>query len=173
MLFRSASKLSVAWKGPLWEFGAMYRQLGDNFTPGTGFVQRKGIRHLYATAGLRPQVHWGPIQFLSPSVNIQRYASLTGTLETREIEAQLGTEFRDGSSATLNVTNHFEAVTKAFKVGAATVQPADYKFTSRTISYGTSQGRPLSASLNVGYSGYYGGTNRSVGGGVQIGRAHV
>jgi hypothetical protein len=161
-----AGKLSVAWKGPLWEFGAMYRRLGDDFLPGTGFVQRKGINHLYATAAVRPQVKWGPVQFVSPSANVQHYTLLDGGLETREIESQLGVEFTDGSSANFNVTNHFEAVHTAFTVGDGKVQPGDYNFTSRTVSYGTSQGRPLSASLNFGYSGYYGGTNRSIGGGV-------
>ena len=161
-----AGKVSVAWKGPLWEFGGMYRQLGDDFTPGTGFVQRKGIRHLYGTVGLRPQVHWGPVQFLSPAFNVQHYSLLSGGLETRELEGSLGTSFTDGSSATLNLTNHFERVHTPFSVGSAKVPAGDFKFTSRTIAYGTSQGRPISASLNFGYSGYYGGTNRSVGGGV-------
>ncbi len=161
-----AGKLSFSWKDPLWEFGAMYRQLGDDFTPGTGFVQRRGIRHLFGTAGLRPQVNWGPIQFLSPSVDVQRYTLLAGGLETREIEGRLGTEFTDGSSANVSVTNHFERVHTPFSVGAASVPVGDYEFTSRTISYGTSQGRPVSASLNLGHSGYYGGTNRSIGGGV-------
>jgi hypothetical protein len=161
-----AGKLSVSWRDPLWEFGAMYRQLGDDFTPGTGFVQRKGIRHLYGTAGLRPQVNWGPVQFLNTSVNMHRYMLLAGGLETREISGGLGTEFSDGSSANVNVSHNFERVHTPFSVGEATVPAGDYTFFEESISYGTSQGRSVSASLRFGLSGYYGGTNRSIGGGV-------
>jgi hypothetical protein len=161
-----AGRASVSWKDPFWEAGALFRQLGEDFTPGTGFVSRRGIRHEFLTLGVTPRVARGPILELNPYLSMQRYSLLAGGLETRQLEGGMGSEFRDGSTAGLTFTDRLETVRTAFAVGGARVAPGEYRFREAAASYGTNRGRPLSASVSVGGGGYYGGDRRSISGGV-------
>ena len=40
-----AARISAAFRDRLWDVSALYREIGDGFNPGMGFVARKGIRH--------------------------------------------------------------------------------------------------------------------------------
>jgi len=164
-----ASRLSVAWRDPLWEVVTLYRQLGDDFDPRVGFVRRRGVRHVYSTVGLRPVVAWGPIQEVNPYVETHYFGALGGGTETRESTAGLDAEFRDGATLGVNVTDRFENVRRAFSTGGAAVAAGEYDFREGSVSYGSSGGRALSGRVTVGGGGYYGGDRLSVGGNV-VGR---
>jgi hypothetical protein len=158
-----AGRVSAAWRDPFWEIETLYRQFDDDFAPGVGFVRRKGIRHGYGTVGIQPRVAWGPVQQLNPYVEAHYFANLDGVLETRELRAGLDTDFTDGATASVTVTDRFERVPAAFSVRGATVAPGSYGFSEARASYTASRARPLSGQISVGGGGYFGGDIRSVG----------
>ena len=159
-----AGRISVSWRDRFWEFGAMYRALEEDFDPGVGFVSRTGIRQLFSTFGIRPVVQWGPLQELNPYVETQHFELLAGGLETRAVRGGVSGEFRDGSIASFNFADRFERVHRDFSVSGATVAAGDYRFREGSASYGTSGGRSLSARVDVGGGGYFGGERFSLGG---------
>jgi hypothetical protein len=161
-----AGRLLVHFRSPFWEVGAMYRALDEDFTPGTGFVSRTGINHLHTTIGIRPVVNWGLVTDLNPFVETHHFELLDGGMETRELSAGLGLEFVDGSNGNLELADHFERVHESFTVSGAVVPAGDHRFRDGSVSYGTNQGRSLSARMNVGGGGYYNGDRFSLGGGV-------
>lgn len=161
-----AGRLSAAWRDPFWEVEALYRQFDDDFDPGVGFVRRRGIRHGYGTVGVQPRVEWGPVQQLNPYVEAHYFSNLDGVLETRELSAGLDTDFTDGATASVSVTDRFERVPMAFTVRGATVATGSYAFSEVSASYTASRARALSGQLRVGGGGYFGGEIRSVGGSV-------
>ncbi|MEX2471636.1 MAG: DUF5916 domain-containing protein [Gemmatimonadota bacterium] len=161
-----AGRLSAAWRDPFWEVEALYRQFDDDFDPGVGFVRRSGVRHGYGTVGVQPRVEWGPVQQLNPYVEAHYFANLDGVLETRELGAGLDTDFTDGATASVSVTDRFERVPTAFSVRGATVAAGSYGFSEARASYTASRARPLSGRVSVGGGGYFGGDIRSVGGSV-------
>lgn len=162
----TAGRISAAWRDPFWEVETLYRQFDDTFDPGVGFVRRRGIRHGYATVGVRPRVEWGPLQQLNPYVETHYFANLDGVLETRELRSGLDLDFLDGGTASATVTDRFERVPDGFSVRGATVSPGTYEFVEAEASYTASRARAVSGELSVGGGGYFGGERLSVGGSV-------
>ena len=158
-----AGRISAAWRDPFWEIETLYRHFDDDFDPGVGFVRRKGVRHGYGTIGVQPRVEWGPLQQLNPYIEAHYFSNLDGVLETRELKAGLDTDFTDGATASVSVTDRFERVPTAFSVRGATVVPGSYGFSEARASYTASRARPLSGQVSVGGGGYFGGDIRSVG----------
>jgi hypothetical protein len=144
----------------------MYRAIEDDFNPGSGFVSRTGIRHFFTTVGIRPVVDWGVVEGVNPFIETHHFELLSGGMETRELSGGLGLEFIDGSNGNFNFSDRFERVHEAFDVSGAEVPAGDYDFRDASVSYGTSGGRSLSASMNVGGGGYYNGDRFTLGGGV-------
>jgi len=161
-----AARLSAGWRDPFWEVFALYRLFDESFDPGVGFVRRSGIQHGYGTVGIRPRVQAMGLQELNPYVENHLYTDRGGTLETRLTTAGLDLDFRDGSTASLGLTDRFERVEDAFSVRGAVVDPGDYDFVETSLSYQTSGARTISGRVSLGRGGYFGGDRRSVGGNI-------
>ena len=159
-----AGRLSVSWEDPLWDISAMYRKIDEDFSPGVGFVRRRGIWHAYTKVGISPQVFWGVVEELSPSFETHHFTALDGELETREMGGGLRVGLRDGSNASFNFTDRFERVHEPFSVGGATVPAGEHNFREGSVSYGSSGGRVFSLRMNVGGGGFYNGNRFTIGG---------
>ena len=77
---RTAAMFQAAWRNPLWDVSVLAKHIGDDFNPGLGFVDRTGIRRLYATVGAHPQPHSRRIVEINPYVNADFYSNLNGAL---------------------------------------------------------------------------------------------
>lgn len=164
---RSAVRLSAGWRDPLWNAGVLYRRLGGDFTPGLGFVRRKGVSHTYATLGIHPSVERFTLQEINPYVEIDYYANLESVLETRSARAGLGFTFDDGSRSSLVFESLRERLFDPFRVSGSqlTVAPGVYDTRTLTASHQTNAGRVLSANASLSLGGYFDGsrTGYSVG----------
>ena len=159
-----AGRVSAGWRGPFLEAYALFRHFDDELSPGVGFVRRKGMRHGYATIGVRPRVERLGLLTVNPYIDAHGYADFDGDLQTRLATAGLGLEFRDGGNATLEVTDRFERVDDPFTVRGVQVDAGSYDFVEGSASYQSSGARPLSGRVNVSGGNYFGGDRRSVGG---------
>jgi hypothetical protein len=158
-----AGRLSVAWRDPFWEIATLYRIFDDEFDPGVGFVRRRGIQHGYGTVGVRPRVNWPGILELNPYVESQVYTDLGRDLQTRLNTVGLKVDFRNGASASFDVTDRYERVDDAFSVSGLQVQPGRYDFVETSASYTANAARAISGRLNLTSGSYFGGTRTSVG----------
>jgi hypothetical protein len=158
-----AARVSAAFRDRLWDVSAMYREIGDGFNPGLGFVSRRGIRHSYATAGAhpRPAIPW--VNELNPYVEAHYITNLNSALETREGTAGLGILFSDGGQLRSQLTDHFEVIDEAFLVaGQGEVGEGRYDFRDASLSYTSSAARPISGELSYAGGGFYNGNRTSV-----------
>ena len=147
---------------------AAYRQVGEAFQPGIGFVRRRAIRESYATVGLHPRPAHPALLEVNPYVAFTYITNLEGGLETREAEAGLDFNFQDRSSVDLGYTRSFERLAEPFRIREGTSIPAgDYTFAQGEARYRSSQGKELSVNATVRGGGFYDGTRYTVGGGVR------
>lgn len=163
-----AARLSVGWRDPFWNASASYRQVGDDFAPGIGFVRRRGIRQGYGTVGIhhRPGVAW--LQEISPYVEAARITDLEGRVESTSARGAVGFSFPDRSSVNVVVDRRFERLFEPFEVRPGTAIPAgDYRFHEASLRYGSSQGRALSGNLGVSGGEFYDGSRFSLSGGLR------
>lgn len=157
-----AARVAAGWRDALWDVSAFVKQVGEAFDPSTGFVQRTGVRHNYATVGIHPRPDIPFVQELNPFVEAHYITDLHSTLQTRETTLGLGATMNDGGSFSVERAERFERLQTPFKVQSATIPAGDYEISENTASYSSSRGRRLSASLAVADGGYYGGTRTSV-----------
>ena len=158
-----AGRVSMAFRDRLWDVSALYREIGDAFDPGMGFVARRGIRHSYGTVGVHPRPDIPGVNELNPYVELHYITDLQSVLETREGTAGLGVLFRDGGQLTSQLSDHFEAVEEAFPVaGHGEVPAGDYDFRDAAVTYTSNAARPLSGEVGVSGGGYYNGNRTSV-----------
>ena len=158
-----AGRVSLAFRDRLWDLSALYREVGDAFEPGLGFVSRKGIRHSYGTLGAHPRPAIPGVNELNPYLELHYITNLHSALESREGTAGLGILFGDGGELQTRVSDRFEAIDEAFTVAReGEILPGRYDFTEGSISYASSAARPLSGELEISGGGYYGGHRSSV-----------
>lgn len=156
-----ASSLSAAFRDRFWDVSALYREIGDAFDPGLGFVARRGIRHSYGTVGFhpRPDISW--VNELNPYLEVHYITNLHSALETREGTAGLGILFADGGQLRARVSDRFEAIEDAFLVaGQGEVPLGRYDYRDASLSYTSSAARPLSGEVQLSGGGFFNG-NRS------------
>lgn len=163
---RSALRASVGWRDTFWDAAILARRFGDDFQPDLGFVRRLGVWHQYASLGVHPTVRSFGLQEINPYVELDRYTTLAGVLETRRVAGGVGFDGADGYRASVSFENVFERLLNPFTVGGATIAAGEYESNEAVASYSTSSAREVSFDLGLSYGGYFGGTRTSYSGGI-------
>jgi Domain of unknown function (DUF5916) len=160
-----AARLSVGWRDRLWDVSAMVRHVGDDFTPGIGFIRRRGIRQAYATFGLHPRPPVRSILEVNPFVEGHYITDLDGTLLTRAATAAFGVSFTDGSNLSVRYTDRYELLEEPFVVRAGSVVPiGEYRFGEWLGSVSSNEAKRLSGSVAVSGGGFFDGSRFTVAG---------
>jgi hypothetical protein len=158
-----AARISAAFRDRLWDVSALYREIGDAFDPGLGFVARGGIRHSYGTVGMHPRPDIPGVNEINPYVEIHYITDLQSVLETREGNAGLGVLFSDGGELRTQVSDRFEAVDEPFSVaGRGEVLAGRYDFVDASLSYASNAARRLSGEVQLSGGGYFDGSRTSL-----------
>jgi hypothetical protein len=158
-----AARVSAAYRDQLWDVSALFREVGDGFDPGLGFIARRGIRHSYATVGAHPRPVWPGILELNPYVEMHYITNLASALETREGALGLGILFNDGGQLISQVTDRLEVIEDAFLVaGEGEVPVGRYRFTEGSVTYTSNAARPLSGEMGVSGGEFFSGTRTSL-----------
>ena len=158
-----ATRLSAAFRDRLWDVSTLYREIGDAFDPGLGFVSRRGIRHSYGTVGVHPRPDLPWVNELNPYVELHYITNLHSALETREGSAGLGILFMDGGQLRTQISDRFEAIEETFQVaGQGDVPLGRYDYRDASLTYTSSAARPVSGELQLSGGGFFNGNRTSV-----------
>jgi len=169
---RYAGMFQVAWRDPIWDISTLVKHVGDGFNPEVGFVDRRGVRQLYATVGAHPEPDVPLLLRLNPRAEVRYYSDLDWTLETRELTGGFGATFMDGSVLTLEYQDNFERLTTATSIAGVEVAAGDYGFYTASANYRSSGERALSGMIGVSKGGFYDGDRTSIGGNLQFRPSH-
>ena len=158
-----AGRVSAAYRDQLWDVSALYREIGEAFEPGLGFVARRGIKHSYGTVGIHPRPNLPGVYEVNPYLEVHYITNLESSLETREGTAGFGVVFSDGGLLRTQFSDKFEAIDEAFTVaGQGEIPTGRYDFRDASLSYTSSAARPLSGEVRVSGGGFYNGDRTSV-----------
>ncbi len=154
---RSAARLNVSWRDQLWDASTFVKRVGDGFNPGMGFVQRTGMKQVYATVGAHPAPTIRFVAELNPYAEVNAITNLAGVPETRDITAGLGVELNSGSAISLTQTNNYERLEKVTSISGVNVPKGTYRFNETALSFTPNASGVLSASLSASRGGFYDG----------------
>ena len=162
-----AGRVSVAYRGRLWNTSAMYKRVSANFDPGIGFVRRQGFQQRYATAGIHARPSLRGIQEINPYIEADFYADYNGSAQSHQVTAGLDVFFQPDGELKLEINDWFDRLDRPFAPFAGRSIPAgSYGYRNAQLSYITTQRFPVygNAGLNVG--DYYDGTRLAYNGGL-------
>lgn len=158
-----AGRISAAFRDRLWDVSALYRQMGDAFDPGLGFVSRKGIKQTYGTFGAHPRPGIPGVNEINPYVELDYITDLSSEVETRTGKGGLGVAFMDGSVLNFTGADRLEVIEEAFLVaGQGEIKPGRYAFREASVGYKSDASRPLAGEIQISGGGFYDGDRRSV-----------
>ena len=141
-----------------WGADFSFKQIGKDFSPALGFLNRPGIRSY--DGSLRHVTRYRDyflrtLQFSTPHSLV---TGLGGRLETRSSEAEATAELLSGDEFSLSVQDNFEAVPDAFPLpGAIEVPQGRYRWTNVGAQLESSDRRALAASAEITCCSFYDG----------------
>ncbi len=158
---RDAAMLQAAYRGPLWDISVLAKHIGDDFNPGLGFVDRRGVRRLYATVGAHPQPGSTRLYEFNPYVETDFYTNLSGRLESRTVTGAFSVAFTSGDIITVQASDRSEHLFEATPIAGVTVSSGTYEWREARASYLVAGSKKLSGTFSVSGGDFYDGSRLS------------
>jgi hypothetical protein len=163
----TAGRLSVAYRGRLWNSSAMFKSVSEHFDPGIGFVKRRGFRQWYATTGIHARPKLPGIQELNPYAEVDLYQDPSGERQSHQLTAGLDVAFQPDAELKLEVNDSFDKLDRPFAPFPGRVIPVgSYSWRNAKASYTTTQRFPVFGNVSVQAGDFYDGTNTTLSGGI-------
>ena len=151
-----------SWGGALtypnepWGGEAHFKQVGTNFNPALGFVNRTGIRQYDGRWQYRRRdLGW---RWLDVNTSWYFVTGLNNHLESRENALLAGVSLKSTDEFYMRVVNDFEDVPTTFKLaGRVPVPPGRYTWTNINPTFRTSEGRPFYVRGDIQCCSFYNG----------------
>ena len=161
----TAGRVSVAYRGRLWNTSAMHKRVSEHFDPGVGFVNRRGFQQSYATAGIHARPKLRGIQELNPYVEADLYHDLDGTPQSHQLRGGFDIAFQPDGELKLEVNDWADRLDRPFSPFAGrTIPVGSYRWRNARATYTSTQRWPVYGSLTAETGEFYNGTNNVVGG---------
>ncbi len=152
------------WRTNLFRLNSSYTDIGEDFNPGVGFVQRTeerpDIRRFRGGGSYTPWPGVFGIREIQIGPEIDIVLSHENELETQEITFDTQFEFETGDDIGFEVKNTTEHLDIGFDLQGEEIPAGDYNFTSFQFSTRTSSARMIGARMQVEFGEFYSGTRR-------------
>jgi hypothetical protein len=144
----------------VWPGRFRYMQVGEDFNPEVGFVDRTGYRHIEINQERIfrfPDVSW--LRESNPHVTYKRYEDFDGFLETGYLHIDAELKFEGGGRFGPEADMYQEGLKEPFEVSPGVIIPlGSYTFWTNGWDYGTDPSRPFSFLGRAEFGGFYTGS---------------
>ena len=148
------------WRTNLFRADTSYTDIGEDFNPEVGYIQRRGVRRLRGDANYTPWPDTFGIREIQIGPEIDIVLTQENELETQEITFDTQFEFKTGDDIGFEVKNTIEHLDVGFNLQGQEIPEDDYNFTSFQVSARTSSARMIGARMQVEFGEFYHGTRR-------------
>ena len=148
------------WRTNLFRLNSSYTDIGADFNPEVGFVQRTDIRRFRGGGSYTPWPNKFGIREIQIGPEIDLVLTQENELETQEIIFETQFEFKTGDDIGFEVKNTTENLDVGFDLQGEEIPEGDYNFTSFQVSAQTGSSRMIGASTQVEFGEFYNGTRR-------------
>ena len=148
------------WRTNLFRLDASYTDIGEDFNPEVGYIQRRDVRRFRGDASYTPWPDKFGIREIQIGPEVDFVLTQANELETQEITFDTDFEFKTGDDIGFQVKNTIENLDVGFNLQGQEIPEGDYNFTSFQVSGRTSSSRMIAARLQVEFGEFYSGTRR-------------
>jgi hypothetical protein len=140
-------------------------EVEKGFDPGVGLLRRSDfVRSLVQGRISRRPESLERVRRMSLEAALDRYATGSGVLETRQGRISLRTELQSGDELTVETSRSFEFLDAPFPVaGGGIVSPGEYRFQDVSARLMMGAHRRVSGMVNASRGGFFGGTRSQLG----------
>lgn len=139
-----------------WNLESHIKQVGTNFSPALGFVNRTGIRQ-YDGKWLYRRRDLG-LRWVDVNTTWYVVTGLNNQIQSRENGLLAGVSFRSTDEVYMRVINDFEHVPAPFKIaGRVPVNPGRYTWTNINPTFRTNETFPISFRGDIQCCSFYNG----------------
>jgi hypothetical protein len=142
-------------------FRAGYMQIGENFTPGLGFIPRKNVRNLYGSFRIGPRPKNSGILQVKSGLAYSLISNLkSGSMQSAEINFNLcEIDFLSGDIIYLVSQYLYESLQEDFNIIDEYIIPVNnYDFWRHSLELSSAKRRTIWADMKIGYGSFYSGT---------------
>ena len=148
------------WRTNLFRLDGSYTDIGEDFNPEVGYIQRSDVRRFRGSGSYTPWPDKFGIREIQIGPEIDLVLTQANELETQEITFDTQFEFKTGDDIGFEVKNTTENLDVGFFLQGEEIPDGDYTFTSFQISMRTSSSRMIGARTQVEFGEFYNGTRR-------------
>jgi hypothetical protein len=153
-----SSAVSLNFPNEPWSGDFVFKQIGADFTPALGFVNRASIRQYAATLGHLTRYRNRYLNTFEFGTNLEFVTDLHNVMESRANDVQVRARSRAGDQIALRVVNSFENVPAPFLLPRAVpVFAGTYDWTNASVGLRTFNGRTLTLQADVTCCRFYDG----------------
>ncbi len=148
-----------------WKARLNVLEIGEDFTPGVGFLRRDNIRRYESEVEYEPIINKRSIRNLRFGLQSEYISDLQGRMESREVRYSfLGLRNYQGDGMFLSVTEQTERLFEDFEISEGIVIPTGRHDADPRISLflNSANSRALSFRLFGGTGGFFNGTRDNV-----------
>jgi hypothetical protein len=153
-----SAAVSLNFPNEPWSGDFLFKQIGVDFTPALGFVNRSAIRQYAATVTHLTRYRRAYLNTLEFGGNMEFVANLHNAVESRANDVMVRARSRAGEQVTLRVINSFESVPAPFFLPRnVPVNVGTYNWTNVNVGVRTFNGRLLTLQADVTCCRFYDG----------------
>jgi hypothetical protein len=153
-----SSAVSLNFPNEPWSGDVLFKQIGSDFTPALGFVNRTAIRQYAATVTRLSRYRNTYLNTLEFGTNVEFVTDLHNVMESRAADALVRARSRAGDQITLRVVNSFENVPVPFELPRAVpVLVGEYNWTNVNVGLRSFNGRVISVQADLTCCHFYDG----------------
>lgn len=166
-----SGRVDSRFENDLFRFITVYEDIGSNFNPEVGFVERNGIRQYFGQVAYKPRPKFIPhVRQMEFETQIEYYEDRSGHLATRQTELSWFTEFKNSSSFFYRpIEDVTDALKEPFEIRPGIVIPAgSYQFNCPRVEIASDRSKRIVATGRYKWGDFYSGKRDEVGAGISF-----
>ncbi len=163
-----SGRIDSRFENNLWRFITVYENIGSNFNPEVGFVERNAIQQYFGQVAYKPRPRIPHVRQMEFETQIEYYTDRRGKLATKQIELSWDTEFKNSSNLFFRPIEHVtDVLTTPFEIRRGIVIPAGtYRFNRPRVSFTSDRSKKLGLTGRYKWGDFYSGKRDEISGGL-------
>jgi len=164
-----SGRIDSRFENDQFSFVTVYEDVGKNFNPEVGFVDRKGIRQYYGEVGYTPRPTFIPyVRQMEFESSLEYYEDRAGHLSSRRTELSWFTEFKNSATfAYRPIEDLTDVLTEPFEIRPGIViPPGSYRFNRPQIEATSDTSKRIILTALYEWGGFYSGNRDEIEAGI-------
>lgn len=166
-----SGRIDSRFENNLFRFIGVYEDIGSNFNPEVGFVERIGIRQYFGQAAYKPRPKFIPfVRQMEFETQIEYYEDRQGHLATKQTELSGETEFKNSAAFFFRpIEDVTDVLTEPFRIRPGIVIPAgSYRFNRPRVEFTSDRSKRLVLTGRYKWGKFYSGKRDELSGGISL-----